>query len=132
MAYGRSRLGGRSKKRGTSLRLTGLFRSKAKRGLSVGSATELDELKDLLKRAISEEKGLVFFLWRNQIDEDADKKQPDYTLYVDVNQEDDDRPRKRRIEEDDEDEAPRPKKKPKKVEDDDEPADKDDDDEVPF
>lgn len=131
MAYGNYR-GKKGKKKGTSLRLTGLFKSKKKRGLAVGSITELDDLKDLLKKAIAEEKGLVVFLWRNEVDDDSDKKQPDFTLYMDVNQEDEDRPRRRKIEDDDDDE-PRPrKKKPVEDDDDDEPAEKDDDDEVPF
>lgn len=133
MAYGRGGYG-RSKKKGTSLRLTGLFKAK-KRGLFVGSASELGELIDVVKKAKADEAGLVFFLWRNQLDEDSDKKQPDFTLYVDVNQEED-RPRKRRKIEDDDEDEPRPKKKGKKPvedDDDDEPEEKDeDDDEVPF
>ena len=127
--YGGKRKSNRS---ATSVRLTGLFRSKTKRGLSVGSITELDEIVGLLKKARADEKGLVLFLWKNTPDEDSDKQQPDYTLYMDVQNE---MPSKRRSIQDDDDEdeeedEPAPKKAPKKkrpVEDDEES-----DDEVPF
>jgi hypothetical protein len=62
--------------------LTGLFAAK-KRGLFVGSTEEMEPVKDVVKRALAEEKGLVFFLWRNQ---DAEEGQPPYTLYMDVSQ----------------------------------------------
>jgi len=114
--------GKRKKKQGTSIRLTGLFKASKKRGLAVGSVSELEEMIDMVKKARAEEQGLVFFLWRNEPDEDSDKKQPDYTLYMDINKEDEDRPKKRRQIDDDDDE-PAPKKK-KKTD--------DDDDEVPF
>lgn len=108
----------RKKKSGSSIRLTGMFKSK-KRGLAVGSITDLDELIALVKKARAEEQGLVFFLWRNDI-EDDEKKQPDYTLYADVNK-DEDRPRTRR----DRDEDERPVNKKKIIEDSDE-------EDVPF
>lgn len=114
------------KKKGTSIRLTGLFKASKKRGLAVGSVSELEEMVEMVKRARAEEQGLVFFLWRNEKDEDEDKKQPDYTLYMDVNKEQEDRPKKRRAIEDDDDDEPAPKKAKKKI------ADDDDDDEVPF
>jgi hypothetical protein len=111
---------GKSKKKGTSLRLTGMFKTK-RRGLFVGSVSELGEMKDKLKAALAEEKGLVFFLWRN---EDTEEGGPAYTLSMDVSQEDD-RPKKS---------YGKPKRKP--VEDDEdqdeEAEEKDDDDEVPF
>lgn len=106
------------KKKGTSVRLTGMFKTK-RRGLWVGSVTEIDEMKSKIKTAIAEDKGLVFFLWKNE-DEDG----PAYTLSMDVSQ-DEDRPKGK------------PFKKRKPVEDDDEDQDeeseeKDDDEEVPF
>lgn len=129
MAYGRGgfRRGGGSKpKSGTSVRLTGLFKSKTKRGLAVGSTTELEDLIAVVKKARASEQGLVWFLWRNEPDENSDKKTPDFTLYVDVNKEEDDRPRRRSIR--DEEDEPRPRRKP--VDDDDPEPEKDD--EVPF
>lgn len=108
------------KKKGTSVRLTGMFKTK-RRGLWVGSVTEIDEMKSKIKTAIAEDKGLVFFLWKNE-DEDG----PAYTLSMDVSQ-DEDRPKGKTY--------GKPKRKP--VEDDDEDQDeeseeKDDDEEVPF
>jgi len=106
---------GKSKKKGTSLRLTGLFKTK-RRGLWVGSVTELDEMKAKFKAALAEDKGLVFFLWKNE-DEDG----PAYTISMDV-QQDDDRPRgkKRRPEPEDDDSDSEPE------------SDEDSDDEPPF
>lgn len=124
MAFYGKRGGG--KKKGTSVRLTGMFKAQKKRGLAVGSTTELDELVELIKKARADEAGLVWFLWRNEKDDDEDKKQPDYTLYVDVNKDEDDRPKRRRQIEDDDEDEPAPKKGKGKRD-----AD-DDDDEVPF
>lgn len=112
------------KKKGTSIRLTGLFKAQKKRGLAVGSVSELEEMVDMVKKARAEEKGLVFFLWRNEKDEDEDKKQPDYTLYMDINKDEDDRPKRRSIKDDDDDDEPKPKRDKRKND--------DDDDEVPF
>jgi len=104
----------KKKKKGTSVRLTGLFKTK-RRGLFVGSVTELDDMKSKIKQAIADEKGLVFFLWRN----DPEEEGPAYTLSMDVSQ-DEDRPKKKqRPEPEDEDE------------DDDDDEEKDEDD-VPF
>lgn len=110
----------RGKKKGTSLRLTGLFKTK-KRGLFVGSvdadSDQMSGLIDKIKAAKADEKGLVCFLWRN----DPDEEGPAYTLSMDVSQDD---------------YEGRPKKKRKPVEDDDDESDedeeKDEDDEVPF
>ena len=107
------------KKKGTSVRLTGLFKTK-RRGLFVGSVTELDPMKDKIRKAIAEDKGLVFFLWRNE-----DEEGPAYTISMDVSS-DEDRPKGKSY--------GKPKRKP--VEDaedeDDEAEEKDDDEEVPF
>lgn len=105
------------KKKGTSVRLTGMFKTK-RRGLYVGSVTEIDEMKSRIKTAIAEDKGLVFFLWKND-DEDG----PAYTLSMDVSQDEDGYKKK----------SGKPKRKP--VEDDeDESAETEetDDEEVPF
>src|SRR5258705_4228101 len=106
------------KKKGTSVRLTGMFKTK-RRGLWVGSVTELEEMKGKIGTAIAEDKGLVFFLWKNE-DEDG----PAYTLSMDVSQ-DEDRPKGK----------PFKKRKPAEDEDDEqdeETEEKDDDEEVPF
>ena len=110
----------KAKKKGTSVRLTGLFKTK-RRGLWVGSVTELDPMKDKIRKAIADEKGLVFFLWKNE-DEDG----PAYTLSMDVSSDEDrpkgkpyGKPKRKPVEDDDEDE-------------DDEAEEKGDDEEVPF
>lgn len=111
----------RSKKKGMSVRLTGLFKTK-RRGLWVGSVTELDAMKSKIKTAIAEDKGLVFFLWKND-DEDG----PAYTISMDVSQ-DEDRPKGKSY--------GRPKRKP--VEDDDDSdsdvdeSDEEESEDVPF
>lgn len=110
-----------SKKKGTSVRLTGLFKTK-RRGLWVGSVTDLDEMKGKIKQAIAEEKGLVFFLWRN---EDAEDGTPAYTISMDVSSDEDGSKKKSK-----------PKRKPvedDEDEDEDEPEEEEkDDDEAPF
>jgi hypothetical protein len=110
---------GKGKKKGTSLRLTGMFKSK-RRGLAVGSvdagSDQMAGLIDKIKAAKADDKGLVWFLWRNEEEEG-----PAFTLSVDVSQ-DEDRPKKKRRPEPDEDD-----------DEGDEDEDTDEkDDEVPF
>lgn len=81
------------KKQGTSVRLTGLFKTK-KRGLFVGSVDEKEAMTDVVKQAIQQNKGIVFFLWRNN---EAEEGAPLYTLYMDVSQDEGSRPKRREI-----------------------------------
>jgi hypothetical protein len=106
------------KKQGTSVRLTGLFKTQ-KRGLFVGSVDEKDEMTNVLKAAIKQEKGVVFFLWKNN---EAEEGAPLYTLYMDVSQDAGSKPKRRVIEDDPDDEKPRGRRAPVET----------DDDEVPF
>lgn len=116
MAYGRRREENPNK-------ITGLFRSKNKRGLFVGTADEkyLGNLIRIIKEAKADGKGVTFFLWKSDYEDG-----PAYNLTADVAQdrpkgsggrrrssEDEDapRPRRRPIEEDDERDAPAPKGK---------------------
>lgn len=111
MAFNRK---GKSKR--TSIRLTGLFKTKRK-GMYVGSVDDMDDLIGKIKEAKKAEKGLVIFSFRN---EDAEEGQPVFTMYADVQNEKGSGPKKRKpIEDDDED-----------ADEDDETEDKDD--EVPF
>lgn len=70
---------------GKSVRITGLFRSKTRKGLYVGTARpeEIKALGAKLKEALTEDRGAVFFLWKN---EDAEGG-PLFSLTADVAQE---------------------------------------------
>lgn len=74
------------KKKGLGVRLTGLFKSQGRKGLYTGSikADDLGELIGLIKKAKSEEKGVVFFLWKN--DEIESPKDPIFTLKANVSE----------------------------------------------
>ncbi len=122
MAYqqrGGGRGGARSSRGGNrsgTVRLTGMFKAKAKRGLWVGSMDELEPLVDLVRKAVKTKSGLVFFLWRNEESEHG----PVFALSVAESNDEGRGARRssRAIEPaDDEDDAPRSA---------------DDDDEVPF
>lgn len=111
MAYSKYSKG---KSKRTSVRLTGLFKTKRK-GMYVGSIDNMDDLIGKIKEAKKADKGLVIFSFRN---EDAEEGQPLFTMYADVQNEQGSGPKKRKpIEDDDEDS-------------DDEDSDKDDN--VPF
>ena len=73
-----------AKREFTSVRITGLFQSK-KRGLYVGTARpeEVASLRKKLKEAVDQEKGVVFFLFKNTSDEE---NQPKFNLSADVAQ----------------------------------------------
>ena len=76
----------KGKKKGQGVRLTGLFRSRENKKLCTGSiqADNLSELIALIKKAKSEEKGIVFFLWKN--DEVEGPKDPVFTLKANISQ----------------------------------------------
>ena len=97
-----------------STRITGLFQSKTKRGLYVGTARpeDIKALGAKMKEAMAADKGLVFFLWKNS---DAEEGQPLFSLTADVAQ--------------DRDEKPGPGRKRQAVNDDNEPEA---DDDLPF
>ena len=82
MAYGNKQFAG--KKKGTAVRLTGLFRSRDNKKLCTGSiqADNLGELIALIKKAKAEDKGIVFFMWKN--DDIESPKDPIFTLKADV------------------------------------------------
>lgn len=98
-------------------KITGLFQSRNKRGLFVGTADEkyLGNLIRIIKDAKADRKGVTFFLWKSDFEDG-----PAYNLTADVAQdrprgggrgrsredEDDARPRRRPIEADDERDAP--------------------------
>lgn len=101
MPYGK---GSRSKKEYTSVQCTGLFKTQ-KKGLYVGSVTDeyFEKFVEKVKEAKKKERGVTFFLWRNDPDKGGDAA---FTLYMDV-----DKPFKKkgkRIEEDDEQESTSP------------------------
>ena len=86
-----------------STRITGLFQSKTKRGLYVGTARpeDIKALGAKMKEAMAADKGLVFFLWKNS---DAEEGQPLFSLTADVAQDRDEKPgpgRKRQVTNDD-------------------------------
>ena len=95
MAYG-NKYKGKGKKEYTSVQCTGLFKSSGKKGLYVGSTSGeyFDKFVEKVKEAKKKEKGVVFFLWRN----DPDKSEAAFTLYMDV---DSGQKKGRKIEEDD-------------------------------
>lgn len=97
MAYGKP-----AAKKQTSVRLTGLFKTK-KPGLYVGStrAEDLSALIEKIKEAKSKGVGLTFFLWKNE-----PGKGPLYSLNTDLEQPREQRtarPARRPIEPDDDD-----------------------------
>lgn len=67
------------KRGGGSVRLTGLFVAKSKKGLATGTAKgeELDGLIAKIKEAKASGNGLVFFLWKQE-------GNPPFSLSVDV------------------------------------------------
>ena len=77
MAYGGR---GTQQQKGTSLRLTGLFAAKARRGLFVGSmrAEDMPALVEKIKEAKTAGRTLSFFVWKN------DRGGPALSLSVDV------------------------------------------------
>lgn len=75
MAYGNR---GRSK--GTSLRITGLFKTK-RPNLFIGTAQDLKPLVEKIKEAMAQKKGLTFFLWKND-----PGKGPLLSISVDIEQ----------------------------------------------
>ena len=111
MVYSGPRRGQKSKY--TSVRLTGLFKTK-KRGLCVGQIQEetIPALIEKIKEAMKAKKGLTVFLWVN--DRKDEENQPYFTVSLDVAQ----------------DKAERPAAKP--IEDDPFADSQPDDDEVPF
>lgn len=76
----------KGKKGGKGVRLTGLFKSQSHKGLYTGSikADDLGELISVIKKAKAEEKGIVFFLWKN--DEVESSKDPIFTLKANVSE----------------------------------------------
>lgn len=95
MKYGKA-----GKKKFTSVQCTGMFKT-SKKGLYVGSTTDeyFDKFVEKVKEAKKSERGVTFFLWRN----DPDKSEAAFTLYMDEN-----KPFKkkgRKIEEDDGDQS---------------------------
>jgi len=100
MAYGNRQGGG--KPQGSSVRLTGLFKTK-RNGLYVGSlnAEKIEELVVLIKKALKTEKDLTVFLWKSKYDDG-----PKFSVNMDLAQ---DRPqggkRRRPIQEDDDTDA---------------------------
>lgn len=112
----------RGKKKYTSVRLTGLFSTK-KPGLYVGNARP-EEIEQLIKKceaALDADKGLTFFLFKNQ-DRDNDMA---FSLSADVQSDIKSRKNKRseRIDEDDEEQDERPRKSGRRVDEDDEQDD---------
>lgn len=99
MAYGNRRGG---KPQGSSVRLTGLFKTK-RNGLYVGSINgeKIEELVALIKKALKQEKDITLFLWKSKYDDG-----PRFSVNMDLAQ---DRPqggkRRRPIQDDDEDDA---------------------------
>lgn len=75
----------RSKSKFTSVRLTGLFKTR-KRGLCVGTvnAEAIDKLIEKIKEAKKQNKELTVFLWVN--DKKDEENQPYFTISVDVAQ----------------------------------------------
>ena len=73
------------KKKGQGVRLTGLFKSRENKKLCTGSiqADNLGELIALIKKAKGEEKGIVFFLWKNDVESPKD---PLFTLKANISQ----------------------------------------------
>lgn len=88
----------RGKSKFAGNRLTGLFKSRNKKGLYVGTARpdDVDGLIDKIKTAKKVGRGLTFFLWKNDI---QSANTPVFSLSCDVAQE---RKVERAIEEDDE------------------------------
>lgn len=74
-----------SKSKFTSVRLTGLFKTK-KRGLCVGTINEeaIDKLIVKIKEAKQQHKDMTLFLWVN--DKKDEENQPYFTASVDVTQ----------------------------------------------
>ena len=69
-----------NKGKSTSVRLTGLFVSKNRRGLAVGTmrASDMPALIEKIKEANGKKLGLTFFLWKN------DRQGPAFSISVDV------------------------------------------------
>jgi len=89
---------GKGRSNSTMFRLTGLFKA-SKPGMYVGSmrATDLGGLVEKVKSAKAKERGLTFFIFRN----DPDRKGPALSLLVDVERDRDEaRPRRKPIQED--------------------------------
>ena len=110
----------------TGVRLTGLFRSRKKRNLFVGSADgdKIEQLIAIIKKARKQEAELAVFLWRNP---DAEEGKPMFSLVIDVSNSDE-RPRRkaRHIEPDDEDEDDDEEDKPAKKDSEDDDDDQED------
>ena len=102
----------RGGKKFTSAKLTGLFKTKT-RGLAVGGVEGeyLDALIEKIKDAKKKDRGLTFFLWRNEPDEDKPKQAP-FSLSVDVALEKGERPGKRKAIEPDPFDEPEPESEP--------------------
>jgi hypothetical protein len=86
-------------KKGSSVRLTGMFRAKNKKDLCTGrvDGAVLSELIECIKRAKQEkDPSLVFFLWRNRNEEG-----PAFSLSVDVSKPFEKKAPTRRVEADD-------------------------------
>lgn len=75
LAYGRPQ-----RAKGTSARLTGLFKTK-RPNLFIGSIEDLKPLIEKIKEATNQKRGLTFFLWKND-----PGKGPALSLSVDVEQ----------------------------------------------
>jgi len=86
----------RRSKNTNSVRITGLFASRNKRGLYVGTARpeDLKALGAKMKEALAEGKGMAFFLWKNE----AEEGKPLFNLTAAVAMDRDDaKPAKRRL-----------------------------------
>lgn len=97
MAYGGNYNKGKSK--ATSLRLTGLFKTK-RQGLLVGSVRDdvFDALIEKVREAKKAGRGLSFFVWKN----DPNREGPSFSLTCDVERPQEERkPAGKRIQDDD-------------------------------
>lgn len=90
------------KSRNTSVRLTGLFRSK-RPGLFVGGARDqaFADLIAKVKEAKAAGRGITFFLWRNDPTKSKNPNGPPFSLSVDVEMERSKQPARKAIEPDD-------------------------------
>jgi len=82
---------GRGKKKGNSVRLTGMWPSDKNQDLMTGSIKpeEVENLATVVERALNEQKGLFFMLWDNAKfikGANDDQKRAPYSLSVDVSE----------------------------------------------